>query len=159
MKKLIVKIGFKILARGLVSSAKIEPAIQKELEHYEDGFLIELKVLNTDTKVAFEKRNEGFNYLGSKVDTTADLSIIFKSYDGALMLIIGQIGLYEGYAEHRFIAKGDFLKAMPLVRILYYVEAYLFPSFITKNVLKEQPELSASKAKAYFYLLFQGGSI
>ncbi|MGF3113140.1 hypothetical protein [Facklamia sp. P9177] len=154
MKKLMVEIGLKFLVRGLIAAAKVEPAIQKELGHYADGFLFELTVLNTSTKVFFEKRNDGFNYLGKHVDAPADLSIIFKSYRAAQMLILGQIGLHQGYAQHRFIVKGDFLKTMPLVRILYYVEAYLFPNFISKNILKEQPVLSASKGKAYFHLVF-----
>ena len=155
MKQKIVRLGFNFLARGLVASAKIEPEIQKELKNYKDGYSIELKVLNTDTKVALEKSDEGFNNLGSDYDNDTDLSIIFKSYKGALMLILGQISLHEGYAQHRFIVRGDFLKAMPLVRILYYVEAYLFPNFISNEILKEQPERSASKANAYFHLLFQ----
>ncbi|HZJ68431.1 MAG TPA: hypothetical protein VFD28_00290, partial [Candidatus Eisenbacteria bacterium] len=106
------------------------------------------------TKVAVKKLGNEFKYLGSKDKSTADLSIIFKSYESALLLVLGQIGVYEGYAQHRFIVKGDFIQAMPLVRILYYVEAYLFPRFISKNILKEIPKSSATKANAYLRLLF-----
>ena len=60
--------------------------------------------------------------------------------------------MYEGYAQHRFIVKGDFIQGMPFVRILYYVEAYLFPKFITKNILKEMPKRSSTKMKAYVRL-------
>lgn len=152
-KKFVVNMGFKLLGKGLVSCSKIELAVQKELRSYEDGFVIELKVFNTDTKVAVQKMGNEFKYLGSKYNITPDLSVIFKSYEGALLLVLGQIGVYEGYAQHRFIVKGDFILGMPFVRILYYVEAYLFPKFITKNILKEMPERSSTKLKAYLRLL------
>ena len=154
LKKIIVNIGFKLLGKGLVSCSKIEEAIKKELESYEDGFTVELKVLNTDTKVGVKKMGSEFVYLGNTYDSQADLSIIFKSYESAFLLVVGKMAIYEGYSQHRFIVKGDFIQAMPFVRILYYVEAYLFPNFITKNILKERPKRSKTKARAYLGLLF-----
>ena len=153
LKKIIVNLGFKLLGKGLVSVSKIEEAVKEELRFYEEGFVLEMKVFNTDTKVAVKKMGNEFKYLGSKYDITPDISVIFKSYEGALLLVLGQIGVYEGYAQHRFIVKGDFIKGMPLVRILYYVEAYLFPKFITKNILKEMPQRSSTKLKAYARLV------
>jgi hypothetical protein len=152
-KQFVTGVGFKFLGKGLVSCSKIEKVIQKELEFYDDGFTIELKVFNTDTKVAIEKTGNNFKYLGSKYTKTPDLSIIFKSYEGALLLILGRIGVYEGYAQHRFIVKGDIIASMPFIRILYYVEAYLFPKSICKRVLKEIPERSSPKIKAYLHLI------
>lgn len=152
-KEFVVNVGFKLLGKGLVSCSEIEKAVQEELEFYEDGFTIELKVFNTDTKVAVEKIGNEFKYLGSKYSRTPDLSVIFKSYEGALLLVLGQIGVYEGYAQHRFLVKGDLIESMPFIRILYYVEAYLFPKFLTKNILKEMPKRSSSKIHAYLRLL------
>lgn len=154
LKKNVVNIGFKLLGRGLVSCSKIEEAVKEELKFYEDGFVVELKVFNTDTKVAIMKMGNEFKYLGSKYNISPDLSIIFKSYEGALLLVLGQIGVYEGYAQHRFIVEGDFIKGMPFVRILYYVEAYLFPKFISKKILKKMPDRSSTKLNAYLRLLF-----
>ncbi len=154
-KKFVVNFGFKLLGKGLVSCSRIEEAVKKELEVYEDGFTVELKVLNTDTKVAVKKMGSEFEYLGTTYDSQADLSIIFKSYEAAFLLVVGKIGIYEGYSQHRFIVRGDFIQAMPFVRILYYVEAYLFPDFITKKILKERPKRSKTKAHAYLALLFK----
>ncbi len=153
VKPFVARIGLKFLGRGLVSCSKIETEIQKELEFYDDGFIIELKIFNTNTKIAVEKLGDKFKYLGSKYMKTPDLSIIFKSYEGALLLILGRIGVYEGYAQHRFIVKGDIIGSMPFIRILYYVEAYLFPKSICERILKEIPELSSSKIKAYLHLI------
>lgn len=153
IKEFVVNVGFKLLGKGLVSCSKIEDAVKEELKFYEDGFTIELKVFNTDTKVAIMKMGNEFKYLGSKYKTTPDLSVIFKSYEGALLLVLGQIGVYEGYGQHRFMVKGDLIKSLPFIRILYYVEAYLFPKFISKNILKEMPERSSSKLNAYLRLL------
>lgn len=152
LKKFAVNVGFKLLGRSLVSCSKIERAVKEELEFYEDGFVIELKVFHTDTKIAVQKTGNEFKYLGDKYNITPDLSIIFKSYEAALLLVSGQISVYEGYAQHRFIVKGDFIQGMPFVRILYYVETYLFPKFISKNILKEMPERSSTKMKAYVRL-------
>ncbi len=93
-----------------------------------------------------------FQFLGSNYKVKPDLSVIFKSYEGAFLLVLGQIGVYQGYAEHRFIVKGDLIESMPFIRILYFVEAYLFPRFITRKILKEMPERSSSKLKAYLGL-------
>lgn len=152
-KKFVVNVGFKLLGKGLVSCSKIEDAVKEELKFYEDGFIIELKVFNTDTKVAVEKMGNEFKYLGSKYSMSPDISVTFKSYEAALLLVLGQIGVYEGYAQHRFMVKGDIIQSMPFIRILYYVEAYLFPRFIAKNILKEMPKRSSSKFKAYLRLL------
>lgn len=151
-KKIVVSVGFKLLGKGLVSVSKIEPAVTKELKFYDDNFVIELKVFRTNTKVAVKKLGTKFQYLGSKYKGKPDLSVIFKSYDGAFLLVLGQIGVHEGYAQHRFIVKGDLIESMPFIRILYYVEAYLFPKFITRNILKEMPKRSSSKLKAYLGL-------
>jgi len=140
LKKLVVNIGFKLLGKGLVSCSKIEQVVKEELKYYDDGFVVELKVFNTDTKVAVKKMGNEFIYLGSKHNTTPDLSIIFKSYEGALLLVLGQIGVYEGYAQHRFIVKGDFIKGMPFVRILYYDVAILDARMTTTL----PPKLTAS---------------
>lgn len=153
LKQFVTGVGFKLLGKGLASCSKIEKAVQKEIEFYEDGFIIELKVFNTNTKVAIEKAGDNFEYLGNKYRSAPDLSIIFKSYEAALLLVLGQIGVYEGYAQHRFIVKGDLIASMPFIRILYYVESYLFPKFISKNILKEMPELSSPRIKAYLRLL------
>ena len=154
IKEFAVGAGFKLLGKGLVSSSKIEPAVKKELLSYKEAYVIELKVFNTDTKVAVQKVGTELKYLGSNYEIEPDLSVIFKSYESALMLVLGKIGVYEGYAQHRFIVKGDFIQGMHLVRILYYVEAYLFPKFISKKILKEMPELTSTKLNAYFHLLF-----
>ncbi len=152
-KQFVTGVGLKFLGKGLVSCSKIEKGIQKELEFYEDGFIIELKIFNSNRKVAVEKVGNKFIYLGSKYKKTPDLSIVFKSYESALLMVLGQIGVHEGYAQHRFIVKGDLIDSMPFIRILYYVEAYLFPKFISKKILKEMPELSSPRIKAYMGLI------
>ncbi len=64
-KPFVVSVGFKLLGMGLVSVSKIEPAVKKELQFYEDGFVIELKVFITNTKVAVKKM--GFKFVGSTI--------------------------------------------------------------------------------------------
>lgn len=154
LNKNIVNIAFKVLARGLVSCSKIEEGIKEELEYYEDGFIIEFKVLNTESKVAVEVLNSQFRIINKKIYYEADISIIFKSYRGAGSVLLGKTAVYQAYSQHMFLVKGDFIKSMPFLRILYYVEAYLFPGFISANILKEVPKRSGSRFKAYLKMVF-----
>lgn len=62
--------------------------VKEELKYYDDGYVIELKVFNTNTKVAVKKMGNEFKYLGSKYNSIPDLSIIFKSYEGVVLLVL-----------------------------------------------------------------------
>ena len=69
-------------------------------------------------------------------------------------MFTGRLGVSKAYAEHRFTLKGEIGKAMSLVRCIDIVEAYLFPKFITKNILKEIPKKSMGLVRCYGNVLF-----
>ena len=83
-----------------------------------------------------------------------DLEITYKSIDVAFLMFTGRLGVSKAYAEHRFTLKGEIGKAMSLVRCIDIVEAYLFPKFITKNILKEIPKKSMGLVRCYGNVLF-----
>lgn len=68
-------------------------------------------------------------------------------------MFTGRLGVSKAYAEHRFTLKGEIGKAMSLVRCIDIVEAYLFPSIITKNILKYKPQKSMGIIKTYVFAM------
>lgn len=69
-------------------------------------------------------------------------------------MLTGRLGVSGAYAGHRFTLSGEISEAMSFVRCIDIVEAYLFPKFITKHILKEVPRKQANMLKTYRYVLF-----
>ena len=68
-------------------------------------------------------------------------------------MFTGRLGVAKAYAEHRFTLKGEINQTMSLVRVIDLVEAYLFPKFITKNILKEVPKKEANMLRTYICVI------
>jgi len=103
----------------------------------------------------FEKiKKENGKIVRIKEAESMDLEITFKSIDVAFLMFTGRLGVSKAYAEHRFTLKGEIGKAMSLVRCIDIAEAYLFPKFITKNILKEIPKKSMGLVRCYGNVLF-----
>jgi hypothetical protein len=100
-----------------------------------------------------KKKNNMLYYCG-KSEIDADLSIYFKNIEAALLVLMGKIGIGQAFAEHRFVVKGDIMESMSLVRCLNIVEAYLFPNFIAKKILKKVPIKETSSISIYIRTIF-----
>jgi hypothetical protein len=99
--------------------------------------------------MVMQKRNGKLNFVGTKVPDKVDLAIYFKNIEAAFLVVTGQIGIAQAYAEHRFTLKGDIFITMPLVRALNITEAYLFPGFMAKKLMKRMPDRSNNKFNIY----------
>ena len=55
-----------------------------------------------------------------------------------------QLGTAEAYAQNRMSVRGNLQRAMSLIRCLHTLESLLFPSWISKKILKRVPKLSFS---------------
>lgn len=99
-------------------------------------------------------KKEKNNIIKLKETKKVDISIAFKSIDVAFLVLTGRLGVARAYAEHRFTLKGDIATAMGMVRCIELVESYLFPKFITKNILKEVPKREKSMLSIYRTILF-----
>lgn len=153
-KNTIAKTIFRFLGRGFQCAALYDDNIRNEIKNIEELTVVMLKVEPLGPQMLMQKRGSKMLYIGSKETKRVDIAICFKNIDAALMVLTGQIGIDRAYAEHRFTLKGDIFSTMPLVRALYIVEAYLFPSFIAKKILKSIPKRTTNRLKIYSGLLF-----
>ena len=80
----------------------------------------------------------------------ASLIVEIKTLKAAVRMILAQMGIAQAYAYRQIVIVGNTVDAMILTRILDRVEAYLFPKFLSKKLLKNLPRFGL---KEYLYNL------
>ncbi len=155
LKKFTVKTVFFILGRSLVSASKFEPRIRREVASWDEGFSIKMYVLPSGPEVGWKKERGKLNYMGNKLDR-AELCIKFKNLTSAFVLMTPQLGVAEGFAQHRMMVEGDLSKAISFTRCLNILIPYLYPDFICKRLLKEIPEIKYNRFYRMLYLYLVG---
>lgn len=145
----MIRIIFWFLGRGFQSVASFDRTAAEEIKELNDLMYILLKVEPNGPCLVMQKRDGKLHFAGTRVPDKVDLVIYFKNIEAAFMVVTGQIGIAQAYAEHRFTLKGDIFITMPLVRALNITEAYLFPGFMSKKLMKKMPDRSNSKFKIY----------
>lgn len=153
VKKKLAGAVFWFLGRGFQAAAALDSGIQEEIAAWPESFTMLMRVEPWGPCLVMGKRKGKFIYLGSRA-READLTISFKNIDAALRVLLGMDGVDQSFAEHRLAMKGDIIAyGMPLTRCLYRVEAYLFPSFIARRILKKMPERQSSVMRVYIKTL------
>jgi hypothetical protein len=148
LKKQIAQIVLWFLGRGFQACAQLDSTVKAEVAQWRDDYSVLIKVEANGPCLVMKKKNNMLCYYG-KSEIDADLSIYFKNIEAALLVLTGRIGIAQAFAEHRFVVKGDIMESMSLVRCLNIVEAYLFPNFILKNILKKIPKKETSSVHVY----------
>jgi len=153
-KTLVIKIVFFLLGRSFHSTSKLDHDIKREIATWEEGFTFMMKIFPVGPRMTVEKRRGILKYRGSAPES-ADLVITFKSLEAALLLFTAQCGTCQGFAESRFIVNGDIPMAMSLTRCLNVIQGYLFPSLISRLILKRVPPMPLYKhlVRLYIYLV------
>jgi hypothetical protein len=144
LKKFVIRASLFALGTTLEWAAVFDPAVRAEVRQWKDPFSILFAVLPDGPYTVLEKRGGRLVYKGSKKQP-ADLTLSFKTVEGAFLVMTGQIGTPQSYAEHRATLKGDTVEAMSLIRCLNAVQAYLFPGILAKRVLKRTPEMTPKR--------------
>lgn len=149
-KILVSKVVLFFLGRGIITLFKNDSKIKQEIESWEDNFIIQITTEDTAINWQIQKRQgKLYRVKGSK----PNLSISFKSVDILFKLVTGRLGVSKAYAEHRFLLKGEIKDAMSFVRVIDRTEGYLFPSIMTKRILKEVPKREKPMLEIYGRLL------
>lgn len=148
-KTFLIRVIFWFLGRGFQSVASFDRAAANEIGSLNDSMYILLKVEPKGPCLVMQKRDGKLHFAGTRVPERVDMAIYFKNIEAAFMVVTGGIGIAQAYAEHRFTLKGDIFMTMPLVRALNITEAYLFPGFMAKKLMKRIPERSNSKFSIY----------
>ncbi len=146
--RFIVKVGFWALGKATARASVIDPVIKQEVNHWPEGFTITLKVLPSGPAVSWQKHGRKIKYLGLMAQPHADLTVGIKNLKAAVRMILAQLGIARAYAYRRIAIEGNTMDAMVLTRVLDRVEAYLFPRFLSKNLLKQVPRFGL---REYWY--------
>jgi hypothetical protein len=150
----VARIILWFLGRGFQAAAALDHRIQEETAAWPESALFVIEAGPRGPALAMAKRGGRLVRAGS-AGASPDLGVYFKSVEDALLVLTGQLGIDRAYAEHRFTMKGDIIAyGMPLVRCLYLVEAYLFPAFLTRRILKRMPRKATSSLRVYLKTLF-----
>jgi hypothetical protein len=144
LKRFIVKTTFFSLGRGFQSASRFDSQIKEEISDWDEGFTIAMKVQPKGPALAWRKSRGKMKYIGSKA-AEADLSVIMKNLESAFLMMTARIGTAQAYAQNRLALEGNIADSMTLTRCLNIVEAYLFPRFISKRILKRPPEMGIKR--------------
>lgn len=144
LKKLWVIAGAFLMGRTFQSASARDPEIQRELETLPEGFSAAIEVEPGVLKAVFVKTGGKMSFRGLKGGPT-DLTMTFTSLESAFMVFSAQMGPVTAFARHRVRLSGDLAAAMALIRCINIVEAYLFPRFILKKILKRPPEMGMKR--------------
>ena len=139
LKSLTVRLVLCILGRALASASRIDADIAREVAEWEEGFSLQMKVLPAGPSGSWRKLDGRLRFQGSAGEQ-ADLLVHFKNLESAFLILTPQMGIHEGFAQHRMSVQGDLTRCMSLVRCLNRVIAYLYPSCLSRRLLKPQPE-------------------
>lgn len=144
MKNLITSIGFIILQRAAISVSHFNKDVKSELEAWNEGFRVKLQVSDSPLAIAWIKKDGALKYL--PVDSKDfDLIVQFRTLDTAFRIITTLSNVPQAFTQNRIQAFGHIPNSMILIRILNTVQAYLFPPFLSKRVLKRVPNFNFSQ--------------
>lgn len=142
-KRLINQVVLFVLGRSLQSLSHRDRLIQHEVEGWPEGFTLMLQIRPNGGSMAVTRLPGGkLQYRGAHFDEKqADVVIYMKNVDTAFAMLTGQTGIDVAYAQHAMCARGDLSNTVSVVRVLNIAEAYLFPGFIARRLMKRMPPI------------------
>ena len=150
-KEILTQINRTVLAvllRALRVLYREDSRIRTEIDSWPEGLTLKLKCGPGGAVLALQKSGTyGIRRLRAAQHT--DITMNFKSVQGAFRVLSGQVGISEAYARHLFSLEGDIYQTMSFVRCVEYAEAYLFPRIMTRRILREIPEKRLSTLQGY----------
>ncbi len=157
LKTAYANIALRVLGPAFEVVSAISPECRSELRSWPEGIRISIGVLPAGPTMTVAKQGERLVYLGTG-DKRADVTILFKNLDSAMLVLTLYMGTIQAYNEGRIFARGDNTMSVATVRILDQVEAYLVPSFLLgKNFFRRPHPLGFRqhliRLKAYALLI------
>lgn len=122
-------------------ASKYAKDLQEEIADWEEGFTFSLGVLPDGPYMTARKEDGGIRFLGMG-QKNADVSVLFKNLDCAVMVFTAQIGTHIAAAQKRFIVRGNLTQAMQLNRGMAITQTYLFPQILLDMTYKRPPKLT-----------------
>ncbi|MCF6240846.1 MAG: hypothetical protein L3J74_05815 [Bacteroidales bacterium] len=145
IQRTVVKTGFLALGRAIESASNFEENVKKEIKDWNDGFTFTMNVLPYGPNLAMRKKNGVLKMIRLKKNETADLIVEIKNLSTAFRMITTQMGAHHVFAQNKIGVSGNIADSMRFIRIVYTVEAYMFPKILNKNILKKSPKMDMKK--------------
>lgn len=143
-KRFVVSAGFYALGRGVESASRFNKNLKSEIDAWDEDYTIMLKVAPSGAELWLQKKGKYIKWI-KKQDKEADLIVLFKNLDTAFKIITTLSNVHTAFSQNRIMVYGDVAQSMVLIRVLNIVQAYLFPPFLSKNVLKRVPKFNLSQ--------------
>lgn len=151
-KRAVVQTSLVALGTAFEIVSRLSPELKAELAEWEEGRTVSLGVLPAGPAMAVRKESDHVNYLGQG-EHGAGVKLLFKNMDSAFLVLTGQIGSDQAFAEHRAIVHGSLNQAMQVNRALALVQKFLMPGLILKKIMKRPPRLRGSEWWVYARLM------
>lgn len=152
----INQIVLEVLFRGFRVLYREDSRVRKEIRQWKDGLTLKL-VCGPRGAVLAMRKDPDRGVARIRRAQRADITMRFKSVEGAFRVLSGQVGVADAYAAHLFFLEGDIYQTMSFVRCVEYLEAYLFPGFMSRRILKEVPGKEVSSLLVYGKALLESG--
>ncbi len=143
-----------VLYRSLRVLYKNDSRVRDEIDSWDKNISFKL-VCGPGGAVLALRRSERVGFRKLPRAQKADITMRFKSVEGAFCVLSGQKSIADAYAEHLFTLEGDIYKTMGFVRCVEFAEAYLFPRIWSRRILKEIPDRQLAPLKVYALALLE----
>lgn len=153
VKRKVSEVVLYFLYGGLYQLYKKDSRVREEVDSWENGMTYCLKCCADGPQLFIRKNSQGLQRLKPAIQKDYDTCFEFKSLDEAFLVLTGRQGVAGAYAAHGFLLHGDIGTAMSFARSIDLVEAYLFPAFMTRRILKEIPKKESGSLALYAAVL------
>lgn len=153
-KQTVCRVVLWALFRGMRTLYKLDSRVREQVDAWPNGMSFALGAWHDGAYLFLEKTPEGLRRVRHVDPHTANVHIEFKSLNAAFPVLTGMSSVAAAYCQHRFAMKGDIGATMQLVRCMELAEAYLFPKFMCRRILKELPDKQVSSLRVYSGVLF-----
>lgn len=143
-----------VLYRSLRVLYKNDSRVRDEIDSWDKNLSFKL-VCGPGGAVIALRRSEHAGVRKLPRAQRADITMRFKSVEGAFCVLSGQKSIADAYSEHLFTLEGDIFKTMGFVRCVEFAEAYLFPRIWSRRILKELPDKQLASLKVYALALLE----
>lgn len=140
------------LFRGLRVLSVHDSRVRQEMEAWPQGLSVKL-VCGGRGPVLSMTWTGSRGLVRQRHNCPADITMVFKTPERALLVLTGLCGISQAYAGHYFSLEGDIHMAMGFVRCVEIAEAYLFPRFMSHRILRRVPEKQMPALLVYGMIL------
>ncbi len=148
----ICAVILKFLYHGLKILYRHDERVKSDLDRIDKNTVINLSCSACGPSLKIISMESGIIKCADE-SLLPDIHISFKDISFAFSVFTGQTGIAESFSKHMMYVNGDFSKIMSLVRCMEQAERYLFPSFITRRILKTLMPKRISSIRLYFCII------